>query len=310
MNKIPVITEYSPVDTLPDQVQDYIRSSISDRTRKEYQDDLRRFLNWGGKIPSSPEEIALYLSAHANTHKAATLERWKVSIGKAHVTQGYEDHGKSILVHTTLKGIRRRHGTAQRRVAPALKEDIISMVSGLGHDRLKDIRDRALLLIGFAGAFRRSELVALDVEDVVENKEGLVITIRQSKTDQDGKGQAIGVPYARGIHCPVKAYQLWLESARISSGAIFRGINRHGHLGKRLHPHSVAYIIKDHAKRVGLDPRNYSGHSLRAGLATSAAKDGVPVHKICNQTRHKSSRMLDRYIRDGQLFDDNAAGIL
>jgi integrase len=295
---------------LPDLVKSYVSASISDRSRKEYRNDLQRFLTFGGSIPSTPEEVASYLSQHASSHKAATLERWKISISKAHSTQKFKDPTKSELVKLTLKGIRRTHGTAQRRVQPALKEDILLMVTSLDNDNLKDMRDKTLLLLTFAGALRRSEVVNLNLEDIKISSEGMTVTIAKSKTDQEGAGQKIGIPFARGKHCPVKAYKEWLEATGITDGAVFRSVTRYGKLGTRLHNQSVAKIVKNSAKRIGLDPKDFSGHSLRAGLATSAAIAGVPVHRICSQTRHKSTRMLDRYIRDGRLFDDNAAGIL
>lgn len=309
MNNLQKIPENTLSDVLPTQVKNYVRASVSDRSRKEYQTDLKRFLQHGGTIPSSSEEVAAYLSDHGESHKASTLERWKVSIGKAHTTQQYPDPTKSELVRTVLKGIRRTHGASQRRVEPTLKEDILAMVSTLG-DRLKDKRDKALILIGFAGAFRRSELVALATDNIKETREGLVITFKKSKSDQEQEGQKVGIPFARGRHCPVKAYKEWLEVSKIQEGAVFRSINRHSQIGKRLSADAVAVLIKSHAERIGLNPKEYSGHSLRAGLATAAAKEGIPIYKICNQTRHKSSRMLDRYIRDGQIFTDNAAGIL
>ena len=311
MDKLTTTPTNSQEIQIPDLVKGYVSASISDRTKKEYRDDLKRFLDWGGAIPASPETVASYLSQHAVTHKPATLERWKISLSKAHSTQQLTDPTKSELVKLTLKGIRRTHGTAQRRVNPALKEDILAMVGNInGSDNLKDMRDKALLLIGFAGALRRSELVALNVEDIQENRDGLTVTITRSKTDQEGQGQKIGIPFARGSHCPVKSFKAWIEAGGISEGAVFRSVSRHGKVGDRLHHHSAARIVKNSAKRIGLDPKDFSGHSLRSGLATSAAQAGVPVHRICSQTRHKSTRMLDRYIRDGRLFDDNAAGIL
>jgi integrase len=310
MDKLTTTSTNSQEIQIPDLVKGYVSASISDRTKKEYRDDLQRFLNWGGDIPASAEVVASYLSQHAGTHKPATLERWKISISKAHSTQQLTDPTKSELVKLTLKGIRRTHGTAQRRVNPALKEDILAMVGNLNSDSLKDLRDRCLLMIGFAGAFRRSELVALNCEDFQITSEGLTVLITKSKTDQEGQGQKIGIPFARGQHCPVKTYKQWLEASGITEGAVFRSVNRHQKLGNRLHHHSAARIVKLSAEKIGLDPKDFSGHSLRSGLATSAAVAGVPVHRICSQTRHKSTRMLDRYIRDGRLFDDNAAGIL
>lgn len=181
------------------------------------------------------------------------------------------------------------------------------MVAGL--DGTKGIRDKALLLIGFAGAFRRSELVSLTVGDIEQAKQGLIVQLRFSKTDQQGYGRKVAIPYARGSVCPVLAYQHWLEISKITEGPIFRGVNRHGVISDvALTPQAVALVVKERAYAVGLDPANYAGHSLRSGLVTSAAKLGVSSWKIREQTGHKSDAMLTRYIRDANIFVDNAAG--
>jgi integrase len=176
-------------------------------------------------------------------------------------------------------------------------------------DRLKDQRDRAILLVGFAGAFRRSELVSLEYDDIEFVAQGIVVTLRRSKTDQEGIGRKIAIPLARGIACPVAALKAWLEISGISSGPIFRPIDRHSRMQQNgLSGDAVAMVVKERASAVGLDATRYSGHSLRAGLATSAAAAGVSGWAIKRQTGHKSDSMLARYIRDGQLFRENAAG--
>ena len=171
-------------------------------------------------------------------------------------------------------------------------------------------RDRALLLLGFAGAFRRSELVGLDVADVSIQPQGLLITLRRSKTDQEGAGRAVGIPQGKSeATCPVRAYQAWIKTASIKSGAVFRPIDRHGNAGtSRLTGESAAMVVKKAVAAIGLDADPYAGHSLRAGLVTEAARQGIPDHKIMAQTGHKSRKMLDRYIRDSQVFRNNAAG--
>jgi site-specific recombinase XerD len=192
-------------------------------------------------------------------------------------------------------------------VAPAVKEDVLSMVAGL--TGTKGIRDRALLLIGFAGAFRRSELVSLTVADMEQAQQGLILTLQRSKTDQEGHGRKVAIPYARGAVCPVLALQDWLTVAAITEGPIFRGVNRHGRVADTaITPQAVAMVVKERAQAVGLDPAKYAGHSLRAGLVTSAAQLGVSSWKIRQQTGHKSDAMLARYIRDAGLFVSNAAG--
>lgn len=174
------------------------------------------------------------------------------------------------------------------------------------------VRDRALILLGFAGAFRRSELVALDVADCSFGKDGLTVTLRRSKTDQDGAGRRVGIPYGSNPEtCPVRVLQSWMEQASISTGAMFRSITRHGHVqAERLSGIDVARVVKKLVQRAGLDPTKYAGHSLRAGHATSAAIAGASERSIMNQTGHRSVQMVRRYIRDGSLFRENSAGKL
>lgn len=292
---------------LPSNVREYIRAALSENSRRAYRADLNQFLAWGGAVPASPEMVARYLAAHAGHHAIATLARRLVSIGKAHTTQGHPSPVDTDLVRATLRGIRHTHGSAQRQVAPAEKEDVLSMVAGLAG--IKGIRDKALLLLGFAGAFRRSELVGLTVADIEHAKQGLIIQLRFSKTDQEGWGRKVAIPLGRGVVCPVLALQEWLAVSGITEGAIFRGVNRHGAISaSAMTSQVVALVVKERAIAVGLDPDRYAGHSLRAGLVTSAAKLGVSSWKIRQQTGHKSDAMLARYIRDANIFVDNAAG--
>ena len=182
------------------------------------------------------------------------------------------------------------------------------MVKGLGIDPA-GCRDRALLLLGFAGALRRSELVGLDVADVTEGTDGLTVHLRRSKTDQEGAGRTVGIPYGSNpATCPVRAWRAWLEVSGVAEGAAFRPVDRHGHIGgTRLSAQAVALVLKRHAARAGIDPGEVAAHSLRAGLATSAAAAGVPERVIAEQTGHRGTAMLRRYIREGSLFRENAA---
>lgn len=293
--------------TVSPEVSSYLKASLADNTRRAYRSDLNHFFRWGGTIPASPELVADYLAANAEQHTPATLARRLVSIGKAHTAQRLSSPTNTEVVKATLRGIRRTHGSIQRQVAPAVREDLLLMVTGLSG--IKGIRDRALLLIGFAGAFRRSELVSLTVADIEQATQGLIIQLRFSKTDQAGQGRKIAIPYARGAACPVLALQRWLEQSGITEGPIFRGVNRHGLIADTaITPQAVALVIKERAQAVGLDSTKYAGHSLRAGLVTSAAQLGVSSWKIRQQTGHKSDAMLARYIRDANIFVDNAAG--
>lgn len=290
-----------------ESVAELVHSALADNSRIAYQADLQHFIAWGSRIPCSPDDVANYLAAHAGQLSVATLSRRLVSIGKAHTSQNLPSPTKSDLVKAVLRGIRRTHGSAQRQVAPAIKEDVLAMVNGL--TGIKGTRDKALLLVGFAGAFRRSELVSLTVENVGLAKQGLLINLTRSKTDPAGLGRKVAIPYARGSVCAVHALQAWLEASGIDNGLIFRGVTRHGKIGDDgLTAQSVALVVKERAHAAGLDPVKYSGHSLRAGLVTSAAQMGVSSWKIRQQTGHKSDAMLGRYIRDANVFTDNAAG--
>jgi len=287
--------------------QKFLHASLSENTRRGYRADLEHFMSWGGSIPASPEKVSLYLAHQAEILSPATLSRRVVAIGRAHTSQGLESPTKSDLVKATLRGIRRSVGISQRQVAPAVKEQLISMAEKA--QGVKGLRDRAVLLVGFAGAFRRSELVAINCTDLEFAEQGLIITINRSKTDQEGRGRKVAIPYARGAVCPVTSLKEWLSISGINEGPVFRPINRHkGIQASRLSTQAVAEIVKQYARAVGLDHSNYSGHSLRAGLVTSAALAGVSSWKIRQQTGHKSDAMLTRYIRDSQLFVNNAVG--
>ncbi len=202
-------------------------------------------------------------------------------------------------------------GTAPAQKAAALTDDIRAMVDATDAG-LIGVRDRALILLGFAGAFRRSELVGLDVEDCAFGKDGLTVTLRRSKTDQEGAGRKIGIPYGSNPEtCPVRTVQTWIETAAVRSGPLFRSINRHGQVQPgRLSGIDVARVVKKLAERAGLDAAKYAGHTLRAGHATSAAIAGASERSIMNQTGHRSVQMVRRYIRDGSLFRENSAGKL
>ena len=204
-----------------------------------------------------------------------------------------------------MRGIRRSLGTARAKKTPATVERILA-VAPIASERLVDIRDRALLLFGFASAMRRSELAALDVEDIEETSDGLRVTIRHSKTDREGHGHVIAIP--RGvIACPVTALKAWIEAAAITEGAVFRPIAKGGRIqATRLTGRSVADIVKVHARRAGLDPKLFAGHSLRSGFLTSAAARGASIFKMADQSRHKSMDTLRGYVRDADIFKDHA----
>jgi len=297
------------IQPLSKEIGDYLSAAIADNTRRAYRGDLTDFLSWGGAVPCSPEILAAYIAARAETHSPHTITRRVVGISRAHASQGLPDPAKTDLVRTVLRGVRRSKGKPQRQVAPLLKQDLLSLLPLMRGT--KGIRDRALLLLGFAGAFRRSELVALDVADLQFVGEGMIVHQRRSKTDQEGAGRKIAVPNGRTSACPVKAVRQWLEHANIESGAVFRSISKGQVIAAdRLTGPSVALILKAYAEKAGLPAANISGHSLRSGLVTSAAQIGVSAFKIQQQTGHRSAEMLARYIRDANLFENNAAGLL
>jgi integrase len=297
-------------EKLSSSVQAVVTNCLSENTKRAYAADLAHFTKLGGCIPAGPAFVANYLVDRAATCKMATIARAVASISKAHRLIGAPDPCQAEIVKATMKGLRRSLGSAQREAKPVLKPDLFAMLEVMG-DRPKDLRDKALLLIGFAGAFRRSELVALNVDDIAQVPQGIVITLRRSKTDQNGEGRKIGIPFGRTRWCPVVHLKRWLDTSGIEQGAVFRGVAKGGVVSEnRLSGDAVAVVIKQRAAAAGFDPKRYAGHSLRAGMATSAAMAGASTWKIRQQTGHASEAMLSRYIRDGDLFRDNATATL
>jgi site-specific recombinase XerD len=298
------------------QVRDFIRASKAESTLRGYRADWQNFCGWCEShglcpLPASAEAVASYIAECAARLKVGSIQRRLNAIAEAHKAVGLEPPTHHLMVTNTMKGIRRTKGTAPEQKTPTLTDDIRAMVNATDTGII-GVRDRAMLLLGFAGAFRRSELVGLDVEDCVFAKDGLTVTLRRSKTDQDGAGRKIGIPYGSNPEtCPVRTLQAWLEITGINTGPLFRSINRHGQVRSgRLSGIDISRVVKKLAKRAGLNPARYAGHSLRAGHATSAAIAGATERSIMNQTGHRSVQMVRRYIRDGSLFRENSAGKL
>jgi site-specific recombinase XerD len=315
-----VVSVIKGADIVPpsslEQAREFARHSKAANTLRGYRSDWREFCQWCeghglSPIPALPDTVAAYIAECAGRLKVGSVERRLNAIAEAHKAIGCDSPTGAGIVRATLKGIRRTLGTAPEQKAAALTGDIIAMVTATDPG-LIGVRDSALVLLGFAGAFRRSELVALDVADLEFGRDGLKVTLRRSKTDQEGQGRKVGIPYgANPETCPVRSIQAWLEQAEIASGPVFRSINRHGQLqSARLSGTDVARIVKELAQHAGLEPAKYAGHSLRAGHATSAAIAGASEHSIMNQTGHRSVQMVRRYIRDGNLFRENSAGKL
>lgn len=291
------------------EVRRVLESALSANTIKAYRKDLDAYKAAGGTIPADVGNLCVYLIECTPYLTMATIQRRLVSIGRAHALAGHADPTKAAEIKMVMRGLKRQYGKPQRQVAAAVKDDIVSMLAHMPKN-LKGTRDAALLLIGFCGALRRSELCVVRVEDLEFTNEGLILTVPRSKTDQTGQGRKIGIPKGKGRICPVAAMQDWLSMSGIENGHVFRAVGKGSRLQSgALNDRSIAQIIKHYAAKAGLKAERYSGHSLRSGLATSAAQAGIASHIIRRQTGHKSDAMLARYIRDGDMFTQNAAGL-
>jgi integrase len=287
-----------------ERVRRLVQAATSPNTRRAYRSDLAHFLANGGSLPATAADVSAYLARYAGELAIATLARRLVAIGRAHTSKNLANPCLAELVRLTLRGIRRTYGRPQRQAQALSKEEINSIVAPLGNS-LRDLRDRALLLIGFYGAFRRSELSAVDCKSIAWSSRGIVITIRKSKTDQERKGRDVAIPQSGGSICPIRALECWIEASGIVEGSVFRPIDRTGRISKAaLSADAVSGILKRRLKETGCDPSGYSGHSLRAGFVTEAVSAGLPTWKIRRHTGHSSDAMLDRYIRQVEAFSD------
>jgi site-specific recombinase XerD len=289
----------------------YAQAEKAPATRRAYRSDFELFCSWCMTkrvlaVPAAPETVSAFLAAEANRGvKPSTIGRRLAAIRYAHKLTGHEPPTNSEAVKATLRGIRRTAGSAPVRKAPATADKVVAMVAKAGTD-LKGLRDRALLLLGFAGAFRRSELVALDVGDIQFCKGGPQVTIRRSKTDQEGQGATVAI-VSGSTSCPVNALRIWIETAGTVDGPLFRPVTRTGKiLNRRLSGRAVADLVKSYARRAGLKAADFSGHSLRSGFLTSAAARGASIFKMMDVSRHRSVDTLRGYVRDAELFRDHA----
>lgn len=314
LDNTPQISETAREDIK--RAADYARAEKAPATRKAYWKDFEIFGLWCqdrdlDSLPATAAAVAAYLAFEADRgSKPSTIGRRCAAIRYVHGIAGHPSPTGDERVKAVIRGIRRTHGAAPTRVTPATADRIMVMAPR-PDGGLTAVRDRALLLLGFAGALRRSELVALDIADIEEVPEGLRVTVRRGKTDQEGRGAIIAI--VRGeVACPVAALRAWLQAAGITEGSLFRPIRRGGHVqAQRLTDRSVANIVKAHAERVGLDSALFSGHSLRAGFLTSAAKHGASLFKMMATSRHRSTDTLAGYVRDQELFKDHAgSGLL
>ena len=294
-----------------------LRSSKANNTIRAYKSDFNDFglfcaQNGFKSLPSEPKIVSLYLT-HLSTKnvKMSTLKRRLVSIGVIHKLKGYYLDTKHPTIVENIMGIKRRKGSIQRGKKPLLissLKQIINVIDKQKKDELKKYRDRSIILIGFSGGFRRNEIVSLNYEDLDFVHEGLKISLKRSKTDQFGEGLIKGLPYFNNSnYCPVVSIKKWIEMSKISSGPLFRRFTKGSKmLDHRLSDQSVALIIKKYLELAGVESNNYSGHSLRSGFATAAAESGADERNIMAMTGHKSTEMVRRYIKDANLFKNNA----
>ena len=281
-----------------------LKQSKSSNTLRAYQSDYKDFSafcvkNGFSSMPTEPKILALYLTHLSSGCKFSTLKRRIASISVVHKLKGHYIDTKHPLIMENLLGIKRLKGSNQKAKKPILINDlkiIINAIDQLEKTELKKIRNKSLILIGFSGGFRRSELVSVEFEDIEFVSEGVKIFIRRSKTDQSGEGMIKGIPYFNNQkYCPVLNLKKWLELTNLKTGKIFNISDK-----------SVALIIKKYASLAGLDPNRYGGHSLRSGFATSAAEAGAEERNIMTMTGHKTTQMVRRYIREANIFKNNA----
>ncbi len=294
-----------------------LKSSKANNTVRAYKSDFNDFglfcaQNGLKSLPSDPKIVSLYLT-HLSTKdiKMSTLKRRLVSIGVIHKLKGHYLDTKHPSIIENMMGIKRRKGSIQKGKKPLLisnLKQLINVIDEYNKEEITKLRDRSIILTGFSGGFRRNEIVSLDYDDLDFVTEGVKINLKRSKTDQFGEGSVKGLPYLdNSQYCPVLSLKKWIEVSNIDSGPLFRRFSKNSKLTEnRLTDQTVALLIKKYLKLAGIDSKNYSGHSLRSGFATSAADSGVEERSIMAMTGHKSAEMVRRYIKDANLFKNNA----
>jgi site-specific recombinase XerD len=298
---------------LLDEAKKHLANSKAENTKRAYWNDWTQFSEWCQKnglqnLPADPETIVYYITFLGKSYKASSIKRKITAISQRHETASYTSPTKTALVKGVWDGIQRKIGIKEEGKDPLWLHELRQILEAIPQNTIIGIRNRALLVLGWAGALRRSELVSLNLEDVSKTRDGLILHLNRSKTDQKGEGQDIALPYGSNpLTCPVRSLEDWLAASKISGGPLFRRIDRHGNILDGLTPQSVRLIVKDCCEKVGLDPKRYGAHSLRSGFCSTAAKAGKAEHQIMKQTRHRRSDSLQRYIKKASLFDDNAA---
>ncbi len=294
-----------------------LQSSKANNTVRAYKSDFSDFglfcaQNGFKSLPSEPKIVSLYLThLSVKNAKMSTLKRRLVSIGVIHKLKGHYLDTKHPTIIENIMGIKRRKGSFQKGKKPILINNLKAIINVIDKQKkaeIKKFRDRSIILIGFSGGFRRNEIVSLDYDDLDFVSEGLKINLRRSKTDQFGEGLTKALPYFdNSKYCPVVSLKNWIEISRISSGPVFRRFIKGSKLSEnRLTDQTVALLIKEYLQLAGIDSKNYSGHSLRSGFATSAAESGAEERSIMAMTGHKSTEMVRRYIKEANLFKNNA----
>ena len=303
--------------TLQDETLKNLKHSKATNTVRAYKSDFKDFglfcvKNGFKSLPTEPKIVSLYLTYLSSRDvKISTIKRRLVSIGVIHKIKGHYLDTKHPVIIENLMGIKRRKGINQTAKKPLLisnLKDIINVIDKEKNEEIKKIRDRSIILIGFAGGFRRNEIVSLDYEDLDFVPEGLKVSLKRSKTDQFGEGLVKGLPYFdNSQYCPVVSIKNWIEISKINSGPLFRRFTKGSKLSdNRLSDQTVALLIKDYLKIAGIESSYYSGHSLRSGFATSAAESGAEERSIMAMTGHKTTEMVRRYIKEANLFKNNA----
>ena len=294
-----------------------LQNSKAVNTVRAYKSDFNDFglfcvQNGFKSLPSEPKIVSLYLTyLSTKDAKMSTLKRRLVSIGVIHRLKGHYLDTKHPSIIENIMGIKRRKGSIQKGKKPLLINHLkllINVIDEQKNEDIKKLRDRSIILVGFSGGFRRNEIVSLDYDDLDFVEEGLKIQIRRSKTDQFGEGSVKALPYFDSSkYCPVISLKNWIEISKIESGPLFRRFVKGSKLSKnRLTDQTVALLIKEYLNLAGINSKNYSGHSLRSGFATSAAESGAEERSIMAMTGHKSTEMVRRYIKEANLFKNNA----
>ena len=305
------------VKALHEETLNNLQSSKANNTIRSYRSDFKDFGSFCAKnnfksLPTDPKIVSLYLThLSIKDAKMSTLRRRLVSIGMIHKLKGHYLDTKHPIIVENIMGISRKKGNYQRGKKPILinhLKAIIDVIDKQNTTEIKKIRDKTIILIGFGGGFRRAELVSINFEDLEFVPEGVKIIIRRSKTDQFGEGMTKGLPYfTNQTYCPVQHLKKWLEISNIKSGAIFRKFNKGISLSdNRLTDQTIALLLKNYLNIAGIENKNYSGHSLRSGFATVSAESGADERSIMAMTGHKTTQMVRRYIKEANLFKNNA----